>query len=532
MNPRDRMSRAGDKRALAAVRAILLGRRDRPTRSDTAYTIYVIVIGGLVVVFPIVRAIMIGLSVPEISAWALDAWTPRTMPLALLLLSLAVVLFGRLRGPIVPPEPFIDLVVASPIGRHLSLRRFARRGEMASVLLALIGAAILLGGVGLAGSLSVPGALLFLVSCVLGGVHLSVFWLIGQLSTPLRRYTILALGALAALAAFAAFLPGGAVVSAWLGPWGWIAQTWGAAAGGVDAGAVVAFALLTASLLSVRWTGAILSQLTRDDLASQARRWGTVVSLATTGDVKSAANRLKSTPRRGRHWTIRFPAHPVVATVVRDVVGIARFPMRTIFWAIVSVISGGAIAWPFAIPSDGTLIAYAAPLIAYFAVGGWAEGLRAYATTIGASSPFGTSARVQVLAHLIAPGLIAGVLMLVGAGIVLVATGGAALTRTVLWITLLVLFLTIMQAFSALKGLLPLGLLAPVPTPMGDLSMISVALWLADAATLVLVVGGGLTALVAGTGITASSTVLILAATAFMAWWARARLGRLTRPAV
>ena len=44
--------------------------------------------------------------------------------------------------------------------------------------------------------------------------------------------------------------------------------------------------------------------------------------------------------------------------------------------------------------------------------------------------------------------------------------------------------------------MLPLELLTPVPTPMGDLSFLNVAFWLADAVTVVLVIAGWLTSLV------------------------------------
>ena len=44
-----------------------------------------------------------------------------------------------------------------------------------------------------------------------------------------------------------------------------------------------------------------LSFLRHEDLHLQAQRWGTILTLVTSGDVKLAMNRLKTVPRTGRH---------------------------------------------------------------------------------------------------------------------------------------------------------------------------------------------------------------------------------------
>ena len=98
------------------------------------------------------------------------------------------------------------------------------------------------------------------------------------------------------------------------------------------------------------------------------------------------------------------------------------------------------------------------------------------------------------------------------------------------WAVALVAFLVIMQAFSSFKGMLPLELLTPVPTPMGDLPFLSVAFWLADAVTVELVTAGGLTSLV----IVATLPVIFLTlpgcAAGLMASWSMARFRTLPRP--
>ena len=83
--------------------------------------------------------------------------------------------------------------------------------------------------------------------------------------------------------------------------------------------------------------------------------------------------------------------------------------------------------------------------------------------------------------------------------------------------------------FDAAKGPLPILLLMPVPTPLGDASSLNVLLWQSDAILLALLVGGGLTALAPvapGAAVVLLAVVLVIVAALGFA-----RLRKLSRPA-
>lgn len=519
-----------DREYLATARAILRGRVGRPTAAKTVYKIYETLLLVLIVIFPFARAVMVGLAVPEVAVAVAGSLTLTSMTLALLVLAVAVVVLGRIRGPVVPPAAYIDLVVASPLARSVTLRRAFGRGRLAFVILATFGASLLVGGALFAGPIDLLGAGLFLVATVLSAWQIALLWLVGQLTLPARRATIFVLLLVLGVVALLSAIPAMSEIAGWLGPWGWVSQVWQAVHGGIELSTWAALVALVVGLGATRWTARLLDSLSHEDLESQAQRWGTIVSLVVSGDVKSAMNKLKAFPRIGRHWRISFPQSPTLAIVVRDMVGLARFPVRAVFWSIMSVAAGALLSYTFVPASGGSLLAMAAPILMYFAIGGWAEGLRFHASTIGASSPSGMSPGRQALMHLIVPTIAAEILVLSGAILMAMMLPTLDVGVIALWAMVLVAFLVIMQSFSAFKGMLPIELLTPVPTPIGDLSFLNVALWLADAVTVVLIVAGGLTSLV----IVATSPVILITLLGFagglMAWWSWARFRRLVRP--
>ena len=519
-----------DRKYLANARAVLRGRTGRPTTTDNAYKIYETVLVLLIVIIPPARAIMVGLAVPEVAVAIAESLTLTSMTLALLVLAVAIVVLGRIRGPVVPPAAYIDLVVASPLSRSVTLRRAYGRGRLAFVLLALFGAALLAGGALFAGPIDMLGAGLFLVSAVLCAWQIALLWLVGQLSLPARRVTIAVLLTVLAVIVLLAAFPATNGIIGWLGPWGWVAHVWQATHEGVGLATWLALGALIFGLGATRWTARLLDSLSHEDLESQAQRWGTVAALVVSGDVKSAINKLKAYPKIGRRWQVTFPQSPALAIIVRDLVGLARFPVRAVFWAIMSVASGALLAYTFIPASGGALLAVAAPILMYFAVGGWAEGLRFHASTVGASSPSGMSPARQALTHLIVPTIAAEILILSGTVLVAVLVPALDIGTIALWAVALVAFLVVMQSFSAFKGLLPIELLTPMPTPLGDLAPLNVAMWLADAVTVVLVVAGVLTSLVIVAPSPVTLLVLLACAGALMAWWSWGRFRRLVRP--
>ncbi|AZZ56853.1 hypothetical protein [Rathayibacter iranicus] len=513
-----------DADALRLARSIIRTRAGRPSTGDTVYGIYVTVFVAGVVVFPIVRAAMIGLAMPRIVVFATENLTTERISIALAVITGLVFLLGRVRGPVVPSEPYIETIVVSPLPRSLTLRRPYTAGRMTLLAILLLLAVVLVGGAAIAAPADPLGILLFFVGFAAWAWLLSLAWLAGQWSGPRRRAVAVGLAIAIVIQAGIALLPAAAGSVSWISPWGWAASLW-SALDGVTMAHGIAVALLVLALGSQLLLPAMLDQLGREDLADQARRWNAVFSLALTGDVKSAANRLKAPPRLGRHWHWPAPSGAAGAIVLRDLLGIARFPARGFVGLVTTVGLGATTTLGLREGEGAQLVTATAALSLYFAIGVWCEGLRLFGSTVGGSSPYGISSTMQAGLHLVVPILIG--VPLASAGAVVVASGTVL---PVIWTTLLAVFAVAVQAFSALKGALPVSLLTPVPSPIGDLSVVNVAVWLADAVTVMALVGGGLSVAVtvANRAIGAYFALAILCI--LMTWWAYGRLRRLARP--
>lgn len=68
---------------------------------------------------------------------------------------------------------------------------------------------------------------------------------------------------------------------------------------------------------------------------------------------------------------------------------------------------------------------------------------------------------------------------------------GNAQTDAIWWVLLSVFTVTV-RVYDSEKGPLPILLLMSIVTPVGDLSVLNVPLWQADAVLLALILGGGL----------------------------------------
>lgn len=117
----------------------------------------------------------------------------------------------------------------------------------------------------------------------------------------------------------------------------------------------------------------------------------------------------------------------------------------------------------------------------------------------------------------------------IGAGAA-VGSDGGGLVRAVLSAALVGCTAVALRAAAALKGAIPMRLLAPVPTPVGDASGINVLLWMLDGPIASGFVGAGLALLWASVqagwiapfaAVLASGAVL-----GVVLLWARVRLGR------
>ena len=170
-----------DQQLLGQVRAAIRGNRPDTSRSDALYPVYVAVIAAGAYGIPAAQQLFRSLD----GKWLADhALTPAGAVVAAtaVALLLALVRFvGRVHGPVVPPLPYLELVVTSPMPRKVTLGRNWRLSLFGSVVGGLLVGAV--SGAGLAIAHVAPPVLL--LPATLGGGLLGVLvaelWLRGQL---------------------------------------------------------------------------------------------------------------------------------------------------------------------------------------------------------------------------------------------------------------------------------------------------------------------------------------------------------------
>src|SRR5680860_1145843 len=123
-----------DKARLRQVRTAILGNRPDTSVSSTLYPMYVAVIVTGSYGVPAAQSLFRSLD----HQWLADhVWSPGGAVGAAILTALLLTLVrlvGRVRGPVMPPLPYLDLVVASPMPRKVTLARNWRLSLSGSIL--------------------------------------------------------------------------------------------------------------------------------------------------------------------------------------------------------------------------------------------------------------------------------------------------------------------------------------------------------------------------------------------------------------
>ncbi|MFZ1486306.1 MAG: hypothetical protein WAS95_09670, partial [Nostocoides sp.] len=163
-------STAQDAERLDDALYVLHGSQGTGTIRALLYGGYLVAIFGGVYGFNLLRALLISSDPQWLRAAAASVWSLLAFGTLIIGLGLLAWRVGRVRGPLVPPLPFIDLLLGSAIDRWQVLR------ERAWVLLisglgvgVLIG--VLLGGAAMGAGLGSAAAVL---GAVVGGAVLGV----------------------------------------------------------------------------------------------------------------------------------------------------------------------------------------------------------------------------------------------------------------------------------------------------------------------------------------------------------------------
>lgn len=460
------------RESLKVAHRIYSRRVSRPSRRELLYTLYLSILVVWVFGVPIVRSGYNTASRPAVAEAFYTATAETAMQTAFGLLFAASVLAGRLRGPALLP-PFLTYALAgNGMPRAITMRRaFIASGSVAASIIVVptIVFAVAVNNSSGAGRTS---AAIFVAVTVLCSIIAANLWLIGQILTTIRAVALAtAIVVLTAVTAYVVDLRGYTV-------WGW-ASAHSPASQTLNWLPVHLLGLLTVGCLA--YVPRLLDQLKGADMLDQAVRWQSAGTLGATGDLAGALGEFRAKPHLGRYWSALGNGSSMLITIVRrDVVGSMRTPGRAVAGIAGLLTSGWLLSLAFTVPDFMVwLVAALGAWLGFIAVGVCCDGFRHTMETTTRPTLYGTSLHRQLVQHSLLP---------IGCTLVVstLAAGAAAWWFELSPYAILAavsgqLFCVSVRLFDSAKGLLPPEVLAPAPTPFGDLSAIRVLWWQADA---------------------------------------------------
>src|ERR1035437_2608510 len=335
-----------DKQRLRQVRAAILGNRPDTSLSNTMYPVYVAVIAAGSYGVPAAQQLFRSLDGKWLAA---HAWTPvgATGLVAVAALLLAVVrLVGGVHGPVVPPLPYLELVVASPMPRKVTLARNWRLSLGGSIIGGLLVGLVAGAGLAIANVASpivlLPGSL----GGALVGLLVAELWLQGQVhASPLglRPHSSLPHGRRNALA-----------------------------------------------LLDIA------------GLKRQSASNATIGGAVLAGDLRTVRLDAAKPSTQARHVRLR-PRGPLMVIARRDLLGLRRARWSALYGLGFAAIGTAGLMLSLRSPRTPTVAPLLALIVAYLGFGAGCEGLRLHADNSGTSRLLGISYRDTALAHLAVP---------------------------------------------------------------------------------------------------------------------------------
>ena len=460
--------------SLGPVREVWAQRSRARTRGDLLYLLYVVAMGAVVLGLPALLWAGRSLARGDVLALLLSAGAPPAAIALSLAVAAGLVGLGGVRGPALLPPFFTATLAGGPLPRGRVLRRpFAR-----ALLLPLLAAAlpaVLVAATLMAADRTGPGTSALLALAGVGlGLLWGVAWSAGQLLRPTpRRLLVLLLGLGAAIAAAPPLL---AVRELSRGLWSESAAP--------SEGQVAAWAsgLAAAGAMGVALCTARLSRLRGTELAAQAARWEAATTSAASTDLAGAAGAFRALPAAGRRLRAIGGGPRVLLYARRDAVAWLRTPDRCAGGALAVLLGAAALGTAPLLPGPA---AWTALLLGTFALrtgaGAFVDGIRHGVHTLGAPPLLGQRAGTQQLLHAAAPGLLLVTLGALGGTLAAVVGGGGAGSGSVLLPVAVAATVLAARAWEAAKGTMPLALATPIPTPQGDLSVLVMLAWQADA---------------------------------------------------
>ena len=399
-----------DKKRLRQVRTAILGNRPDNSLSNTLYPVYVAVIAAGAYGVPAAQQLFRSLDERWLAA---HAWTPVGAVVAAMVAALLLALVwlvGRVHGPVVPPLPYLELVVASPMPRKVTLARSWRLSLGGSTVGGLLIGAVTGAGLAIA-KVTTPAVLL---PASLGGLLLGLLvaelWLRGQLrgqlvgelrASPLRS-----------------------------GP--------------------------HSSFLSRRRNA--LARLDITSLRRQAASNVTMGGAILAGDLRTVRLDAARPTTRARRVRLRAGG-PRVVIARRDLLGLRRASGSAFYGLGFAAAGSAGLMLSLQSPRTPTIAPLVSLVVCHVGFGAWCEGLRLHADNSGTSRLLGLPYRDTALAHLAVP-LSAWSLttIVVGAGL---SFADLVTPIALVWALCTGALLAGTHLMAAFRGLPPVGVFGP-----------------------------------------------------------------------
>lgn len=464
-----------NSRATAAIR--VWRSRNIRTGTDRAYAAYMVFMVAVVAVTPIARAVWLSLTSAEGIAVLASTAAPGVTVLTAAGLWAGALILGRDRGPaVLPPFPTHALATSDLLRSDTFRGPVLRAGALVTGLTTF--AAGLVGGSLTSNGLADPlSTTMFAAVGALVGIVATVAWLAGQ-ALP-RAAVPVALGVLA-LGAFTAAVPFMQPFT----PWGWVGLAY---PGSGSPHTLVALTALTAALAAA--VPVLLNRLGLAELMAQAARWDSAATHATGMEFGSAVTIYQGRPHAGRRLrAVRAIRRRSAVFLIRDAIGAVRTPGRIVVGVLAIATAGTLITLAFAPAMPGWALGAAAGLTLFVGLGPLTDGIR-HAASVAADFPlYGISDEHLLANHALFPLAVTVVVLLAVVAVCSFLTGMSA-PAPILSSLALGLLTLMARIGNALKGPLPPRLLAPIPTPVGDLGAAVRMIWALDAVLLVAFAG-------------------------------------------
>lgn len=437
------------------------------TTGDRAYLLYMAVLLTLVTIAPMARGIWMLVTDPLVAARLLPAAASRDAVLLVAAVWASAVVAGQFRGPVIFAPVLASAFSVSAIPRRIAYARPFWRAATSLTLIGMSFAAMIAAGWMVQGAATPVGAACVVVVGAACGIIAAVLWLLGQLvSARVAGIVVVLLLGMAGLALLAP-------ATTMLTPLGWVMLSYSSAGASGWWAALVACATISATC--VPW---MLGCMHAESVVVQSLRWDSARTHAGLLDLSASAATYQPLPRVGRRvFAVRVARGLAGRMLIRDSIAASRTPARLAAGVAGLLVAGALLTLVAATPS--VALAAIVGVVTFLAIGPFTDGLRHIVESAAAVPLYGASDLALVASHAIFP-LLAGLVLLVLGSVAVAVWLPGALGGSLAASIVLALASVSARLMGALKPPMPVTLLMPMPTPMGDVATLARAAWAID----------------------------------------------------